>query len=54
MEGLLKKQTEESISHAKNIRYYCYTPSNTSHSNENNVEQFSFTPPLNVTFMEAN
>jgi len=48
MEGLLKKQTKDSITHKKNIRYYCYTPSNTNYSNENNIKQFSFTPPSNI------
>jgi len=47
MKGLLKKQTKDSISLAKNIRYYYYTPSNTSYSIENNIEQFSFTFLLN-------
>jgi len=48
MEGLLNKQMKDSISHAKNIRYYCHIPSNTNcTSNENNIKQFSFVPLSN-------
>jgi len=54
MEGLLNKQIRDSISHAKKIRYYCYSPSNTNHnSNENNIKQFSFAPPLNGQVCEG-